>query len=72
MESVSAGIRVPKVQLDLIREQIPETQYMTPGRILRYALARTIGLSHEDAMKACQDTRSRMARSVLEDEVSDH
>lgn len=66
MLTVSAGVNVPKDQLDRIREVIPETRYMSPGRILRYSLARTIGMTHDEAMRACQDARSRIAREVLD------
>ena len=66
MLTVSAGVNVPKAHLNKIRETIPETREMTPGRVLRYSLARTIGMSHAEAMKACEDPRKGTPRDQIE------
>lgn len=53
----STGVNVPNSQIAMIREQVPETREMSIARILRYSLARTIGLTHDQAIRASGDAR---------------
>lgn len=60
----STGVNVPEAQITLIRELVPETRDMSLARILRYSLARTIGLTHDEAIRASGDARIGSTREL--------
>lgn len=62
-----ASIKVPRVLIEQAHERFPLTRDMSPGRMLRFALAKALGMSDADAMRATLDARVGTSREPRTD-----